>query len=191
MALTKRRYTFEDWLVSPDICPLSELVEGEPVERMPTTPDHGRIVRRLEHWLFRAEEAGLGEVYTGPVAVLLDAGGPRRNAREPDLCFVRRERLAIVTRKAVEGLPDLVIEVRSPTNRADDLPDGPVFEDYRRFGVPVYWIVDPESRTVTQWTRRDGMFTVTAVSRTGDRLAFLLFPELTLPVDDLFRGIPE
>jgi len=59
MALVQTRYTFDEWLDSPQNTMLSELVDGIPVERMGTSSDHGRVVRTLQHWLERAEEAGL------------------------------------------------------------------------------------------------------------------------------------
>ena len=40
MVVTKRRYTYDEWLMSADNTPRAELIEGEPVERMSTTPDH-------------------------------------------------------------------------------------------------------------------------------------------------------
>lgn len=186
MALTRQRYTFDEWVDSPENTALSELVEGIPIERMPTTPDHGRIVRRLEHWLTRAEDAGFGEVHVGPVAVVLDTSGPRRNVREPDLCFVRADRAPIVTEKAIEGLPDLVIEVLSPSNRADDLPGGDIWKDYERFGVPRYWIVDPEMQTVAQYEHHGDKFGPPTVLSRDAWLQSDLFPGLTLPVAAIF-----
>ncbi len=189
MVLTKRRYTFDEWVDSPENTLRAELVEGIPVERMSTTRDHGRVVGELWDWLRRAERAGYGEVAMGPVGVVLDAQGERRNVREPDLCFIQEQRRHVITGKAIEGLPDLVIEVLSPTNRADDLPGGEVWRDYERFGVPVYWIVDPEARTVAQHEHRGDRFVETARLRSGDLLSFPLFPEITLPVADLFADV--
>ena len=57
-----------------------------------------------------------GQVALGPVGVLLDADSTRRTLREPDLCFVSTTRSHIITTKAVEGVPDLIIEVLSPND---------------------------------------------------------------------------
>src|SRR5919201_5336709 len=102
MALTRRRYTFEDWLALPDDGRRYELLEGELVEVPPPTADHARLVSALDRWLGRAEEAGYGLAPAGPVAVVLDATMRRENAPEPDVLFVRKGREHIVTAVAVE-----------------------------------------------------------------------------------------
>jgi Uma2 family endonuclease len=186
MVETRRRYTVDEWLDSPENAMLTELVEGVPVERIPTTWDHGQVVKVLWRWLDRAEQAGYGSVGLGPVAVVLDASGGRRNVREPDLCFVRRDREHIITGKAIEGVPDLVIEVLSLTNRSDDLPGGPVWNDYERFAVPDYWIVDPEEGAVAQYHHEGLQFGAPTVLQAGDTLHHAMLSDITLPVAGLF-----
>lgn len=189
MVLTRRRYRFDEWLDSPENTVLSELAEGIPVERMATSRDHGRVVAELFDWLRRAERAGFGEVALGPVAVVLDASGARRNVREPDLSFVREQRRQIITDKAIEGVPDLVIEILSPRNRIDQLPGGDIWRDYERFGVPAYWIIDPKIRTVSQYTHGGDHYEAPVVLRPGATLASALCPGLTLPVADIFASL--
>lgn len=189
MDLTKQRYSFDQWVDSADNKTLTELVDGIPVERMGTSSDHGGVVRTIQHWLERAEAAGYGSVHLGPETVLLDATGERRNAREPDVFFLSAERDELDTGRAIEGAPDLLIEVLSPTNRADDLPGGSKWRDYERFGVPHYWIVDSETRTVLQFQHVGGRFAGPKVLQSGHVLSFPRFPDITLPVDDLFRHL--
>jgi len=189
MALVQTRYTFDEWLDSPQNTMLSELVDGIPVERMGTSSDHGRVVRTLQHRLERAEEAGYGSVHVGPETVLLDATGPRRNAREPDVFFLSQTRDALDTGRAIEGVPDLVIEVLSTGNRGDVLPGGGKWRDYERFGVPTYHIVDPSARIVTQYMHQGHRFGPARVLTTEDLLSSSLFPGITLPVADLFRNL--
>jgi Uma2 family endonuclease len=193
MVDTRRRYTVDEWLDSPENTTLAELVEGIPVERVSTTWDHGQVVKVLWRWLDRAEQAGYGAVGLGPVAVVLDASGARRNVREPDLCFVRRDREQIITGKAIEGVPDLVIEVLSLTNRSDDLPGGPVWNDYERFRVPDYWIVDPEEGAVAQYHHLGLHFGQPTVLHSGDTLQHAMLPDMTLSVAALFpvRPVPD
>jgi Uma2 family endonuclease len=59
---------------------------------------------------------GPGSVFIAPFDVILD----KTSVVVPDLCFVRRERLEIVTNRGVEGAPDLIVEILSPgTARRD------------------------------------------------------------------------
>jgi len=125
------------------------------------------------------------------VAVLLDANMRRENAPEPDVFFVRRSHEHIITADAVEGVPDLVIEILSPSNRREDLPGGERWDLYVRFGVPAYWTVDPAARTVTQYERRAGLLVEVARLGLGEDLRSPLFPGITLPVAELFRNLRE
>ena len=71
----------------------------------------------------------IGEVYTAPSDVELDAG----NVFEPDLYFVSRERAGILTTQGASGAPDLVVEILSPSTARLDLEKKR--EVYLRSGV--------------------------------------------------------
>jgi len=91
---------------------------------------------------------GLGRVYYAPVDVILH----RNTIVVPDLVFVATQRASIVTERAVEGPPDLLIEILSPSTARRDR--GIKARLYGRFGVPHYWIVDPRARTLTMYEAR-------------------------------------
>lgn len=85
---------------------------------------------------FFVEELELGKVYGSRVAFRLAAlHGP-----EPDIAFVRTERLQQVQRGFVDGPPDVAIEIVSPDSIERDYVRKR--EQYRRAGVKEYWIVD-------------------------------------------------
>jgi len=81
----------------------------------------------------------------GPVDVLFAEG----DYLEPDVLFVSAARAGILSERGVEGAPDLVIEVVSPSTAERDR--GIKLERYRRYGVPEYWIVDPDTGTIERW----------------------------------------
>jgi Uncharacterized protein conserved in cyanobacteria len=84
-------------------------------------------------------------IYFAPLDVILSD----TNAVQPDAMMIRRSRKSIVTSRGVEGPPDLVAEVLSPGSRKKDrLKKMAVYEKH---GVPEYWIVDPETRTLEQY----------------------------------------
>jgi Uma2 family endonuclease len=66
---------------------------------------------------------------------------------EPDLVYVAPGREEILTERGVEGVPNIVVEVLSPSTKAFDL--GTKVRTYREHGVPEVWLVDLESRTVS------------------------------------------
>jgi Uma2 family endonuclease len=103
---------------------------------------HQRLVRSLFLLLQRfVSEGTAGEVFFAPLPIRLWPG----KFREPDLVFVRPERLEY--RGQPEGA-DLVIEVVSEVeaNRRRDIETKP--EEYARAKIPEYWIVDPERRQI-------------------------------------------
>jgi Uma2 family endonuclease len=84
---------------------------------------------------------------------------------EPDLIFVRKNRLGVISERGVEGPPDLLVEILSPSTAARDR--GVKLERYRHFGVAEYWIVDPESRTVEVWDLKGGRTEATVLGPGG------------------------
>ena len=120
-----------------------EVHDGELVMVPAPGTRHQRVVRDLSLRIIQFVEAhAAGEAWFSPVDVVLSD----RVVVQPDIVFVRRDNLGIVDERAVNGPPDLVVEVLSPpTLRADRHRKR---ELYRRFGVPEYWIVDPANRSI-------------------------------------------
>src|SRR6185437_15143342 len=101
----------------------------------------------------QAQDAGYGYIFPGPYAVAFDfpsRGNAAEDVTHPDLLFVGRAREEVIALRFVEGVPDLVIEVLSPSNQRRDLVEKRRIHE--RNGVPYYWIVDPRGRTIAQYT---------------------------------------
>ena len=54
------------------------------------------------------------------------------------------------------GVPDLVVEVLSPSNREHDLVKKKNL--YEKFGVKEYWIVDPQTKATIGYTLDSGKY---------------------------------
>jgi Uma2 family endonuclease len=67
----------------------------------------------------------------------------------PDLVFVPESSREGITNRGVEQPPGLVVEILSPTSASIDRVKKP--RRYGDFGVPEYWVVDPEERVVWVW----------------------------------------
>jgi Uma2 family endonuclease len=63
--------------------------------------------------------------------------------------MIHRNRLHILTKRGVEGSPDLVVEILSPSSVKRDKVSK--VEAYARFGVPEYWIVDMGNEALEQY----------------------------------------
>lgn len=134
--------TYEDYCRTPDGVRY-ELVEGD--LRMTPSPSvsHQEVSKRLIMLLVeRLERRGKGKVHHAPCDVVLS----QHNVLQPDLLFVSKERLGILGKAAIEGPPDLVVEILSEsTERWDRVTKRSV---YARFGVRELWLVDPEAKTI-------------------------------------------
>lgn len=89
---------------------------------------------------------GLGKFYQAPFDVILDKG----NTVQPDLLFIAKENQKIIKEKGVFGSPDLVVEIVSKGSVIRDYVEKK--EDYERFGVKEYWIIDPQNEALQVFT---------------------------------------
>jgi Uma2 family endonuclease len=89
-------------------------------------------------------EHGLGELLWD-VDLLFVSGQFLR----PDILFVPVAAAAGVTDRGMEETPGLVVEVLSPHSKRIDRFKKP--SRYRDFGVPEYWVVDPDGRAIERY----------------------------------------
>jgi Uma2 family endonuclease len=145
----REKATLADFQALPEGPPYHELISGQLVEMPSPTPTHQRIVFQLARRMADfAEEHDLGEVFVVP----LDTHLTDEDAYQPDVLFISRERAGIVEER-IEGAPDLVVEVLSPSTGYYDLTAKR--RVYAETGAREYWIVDPMEETVEVLTRTE------------------------------------
>jgi Uma2 family endonuclease len=151
-------WTEADYLALPATNRLVELSDGKLVVPDMATDPHQLAVGEL-FAAMRAfvRDGALGYVRVAPLPVRLWPG----KFREPDIAFLRREH---GDRRGEQfwGVPDLVVEVissrtdhSSGTERIDRREK---FEEYALAGIPEYWLVDPNRRTIEVYVLREGVY---------------------------------
>lgn len=135
-----------------------ELLDGHLVETDMPSKTHERIVATLiallGHWAW-ARRAG--QVLASGYKIRID----ELRGVMPDVQFFRADNLPEGQEDGLEsGCPDLVVEVISPTSRSKDSVRK--LHDYAAIGVPEYWLVDPEARTLECLRLRDGVYGIVA-----------------------------
>ena len=140
------------------------------------------ISARLGWRLMRfVEEGDLGKVFPAPCDVVLS----NTDVVQPDLLFVSREREHIlVGGDNVQGAPDLVVEILSPSTAGRDRTLKRSL--YARHGVGEYWLVDPDDETVTVMALGEGGFETAAVYRKGQTLTSSTLPGFAVGLDEIF-----
>jgi Uma2 family endonuclease len=132
----------------------AELIDGVMIVHSPASIEHdniGGFTRGLMS--FYSDAKGLG-VVLGPDSLIHLAPG-RKCA--PDVFFIRQGRMPLPLPKEFEGVPDLVVEVLSPSNRRYDLRDKR--QVYREAGVGEVWFIDGDLRQILVDRRRGGNYT--------------------------------
>lgn len=172
--------TYEDYLGFPNDGNRHEILEGEHHVTPPPSLDHQGVAARLLH-LFHLQVRG-GFAFTAPVGVLLSP----ISVVEPDICYVGEERMSLLKQRGIEGAPDIVAEILSPsTARVDQTTKRQV---YAKYGVGEYWLVDTVRCTVRVCTRSEAGFAPAAdrLLAGADRLISPLAPGLDVAVAELF-----
>jgi Uma2 family endonuclease len=175
------KLTWEDIKDFPESHTRVELVDGELIMSPVPSRAHQRICSRLgseiEPWVLRKQ---LGEFFTVALHVVLD----QHVHYEPDLCFIRHDRLNRMRESYFDGSPDLIIEVISESNRSHDTVVK--FRDYERFGVEEYWLVDPREKHVRIHHLEGGRYTSLGVFAPGEKIVTKVLTGLDLDPAQIF-----
>ena len=175
-----RKLTYADYCLTPDD-ERYELMDGELL--MVPAPGTGHQIVAMElgtllHVFVKAR--GLGRVFSAPYDVVLSD----TDIVQPDLLFVSNERAHIRTPTNIRGAPDLVIEILSPLTASRDWGEKRTL--YAQYGVREYWLVAPDTRTVTVLLLDAGAFAEVACYSAGQTLTSPILPGFTANLDDLF-----
>ena len=150
------RLTYEDYANMPDD-ERYELIDGELIMAAAPNLIHQEIIVRLIWQFLPAVRRGLGRVFVAPADVVLS----EYDVVQPDLLFVLKENDHIITAGNVQGAPDLVVEILSPSTARRDWTRKR--ELYAQYGVKELWIADPDTRVGWVMTLRDGEYEIAGI----------------------------
>ena len=178
----ERLWTWEDIVHLPEH-EQPEIVSGKPYFRAVPRGTHGHALGQLM-------------VRLGPSTRLAGKTGwwiciepgirlNRHAIVGPDLAGWRKDRLAELPDDwPLDIRPDWVCEVLSPSNAWYDR--GPKANAYADAGIPWYWLVDPDQRTVEVFENHQARWTLLGCYHGDDRLALPPFDDVEIAVDELF-----
>jgi Uma2 family endonuclease len=182
---SRTKLTYDDFVLFPDDGMRHELIDGEHYVTPSPNPKHQIVLGNLHlligSWL---REHRLGRVMLSPLDVVFT----KFDVVEPDLLFMSNERAAaVLTSKNVQGVPELVVEIGSPSTRKRD--ETIKKRLYERSGVSEYWFVDPELDVVRVYRMSASEFgrPVELWREAGDVLSTSLLPGLDLPLVRIFE----
>ncbi|WP_127583640.1 Uma2 family endonuclease [Paenibacillus koleovorans] len=178
--------SYETYAAMPDDGNRYEVVDGK-LELMSPGPvfAHQSVSGELEFLLKNSCRSDY-VICDAPLDLILSD----TDIRQPDLMMIHRSRLSILTRRGVEGAPDLVVEILSPGSRKRDKVGKA--RTYAKYGVPEYWIVDPDAVTLERYLLQEGkaMFELEDLFEENDTVASDKLPCVSFCVKELFADIP-
>jgi Uma2 family endonuclease len=188
--LRERRLLMEEFILLSSEDGLFEWIDGERVPKMPNVFGHSQTVHTLYDSLSPfVRSHKLGQVYIETRFVLTDDPQWVRGSRIPDMMFIRQQRLDGY-RAANPGyagrplvlVPDLVVEVVSPTDSYSDVQAK--VNRYLADGVAMVWVLDPEIRMVLVERQGSTQKLVDGDILTGDEV----IPEFQVAVSRIFEA---
>ena len=184
MTTTKRKLlTAEDLLALHSKGVKGELIRGVFCETVSTGIEHGEIATNFAGEM-RAfvKPQKLGRVFASDSGIRLERGPD--TVREPDVGFISAVRLPLGTRVTgySEVVPDLVVEIASPSDTVREMYDRAHM--WLRHGVILVWVAHPETQTVNVYRQDGPTITLTdADTLDGDPV----LAGFTLPVREVFE----
>jgi Uma2 family endonuclease len=164
-----------------DVDVYDEIVEGVRYEMKPSPVIiHQVVVLNLQDQLTGSCKPN-GVILPAPVDVYFD----EKNRFIPDIIFISNDNLHIIKPKRIEGTPDLVVEILSPSTSKNDRQGKKSV--YERFGVKEYWIVDSHHYTIEQFLQRDGKFELYHIYSFGETLTSPALSCIHINIDEVFE----
>ncbi|MGH2533321.1 MAG: Uma2 family endonuclease [Thermomicrobiales bacterium] len=179
-----RPLTYDDLLATPEDGKRYEIVGGELyVAASPDLKHQDASGELYERFRAFVRPRRLGRVFHAPTDVKLT----EYDTVVPDVIFVSRERAHIMRPGMIEGAPDLLVEVISPSTRRRDRVHKAAL--YASAGVREYWIVDPTVETILIQRLQGGRYV--PIETIGGILHSTVLVGFELDVARFFASLPQ
>lgn len=177
--------TYEDYLTFPDGDGIKkEIIEGELFMSPAPSIKHQLISRELAFLLHNyIKQNDLGELFFAPCDVVFS----NINVMQPDILFISKNNFQILTELNIQGAPDLIVEISSPSSRDTDR----IYKKnvYQKFGVKEYWIVDPNEEIVEIWVLKDKNFQLNCRASNDQKIDSQLLKGFQIDLHLIFKNV--
>ncbi len=179
MQTTSQKITAREYEQLPE-GPPSQLIGGEIIMSPSPSAIHQLIVGELYSLLKQfVKNNKIGTVILSPIDVFFNES----NVFQPDIIFIPNKNKDII-KQDIKGVPDLIIEVLSPSTAYYDL----VYKKniYEETGVKEFWTVDSEGKGIEVYENVDGKFILFSKSRSKGTVESKLLPGFRVTSEELF-----
>lgn len=176
----RRKLGYEDYARIPADGKRHEILDGALYVTPAPTPLHQRLSKRLQRRLEEHFEGrGLGEVFNAAIDMILG----EHDIAQPDILLVADP--AQMSGRGIKGAPVLIVEVLSPSTRAQDR--GIKLRRYAALGVTHCWILDPDAESLECLRLEGSGYRPIAEARAPETLGHPDWPELRIDLGALWR----
>ena len=177
----KKKYTVEDYNLLEEGAPF-QLINNDLVMSPSPLAVHQQILFDLSEIIVLYNiTSRRGQWMYAPMDVKFDDG----NVLQPDILFISEERKAELIKDRVEGAPDLIIEILSPSNAYYDLRQKK--ELYEKYGVKEYIIIDPIAQNGDLYILKVNVYQLHQKAQKTETLNSVLLAGLSIDLQKLFK----
>jgi Uma2 family endonuclease len=179
---TKNKFTVKDYMLLEEGAPF-QLINYDLIMSPSPNPQHQSISFKLSILLGIHLKATNDKGYaaTAPLDVYFNDG----NVVQPDLIFISTERKAAIVKDKIEGAPDLVVEILSPSNAYYDLRQKK--DLYEKYGVREYIIIDPILQNVEVYVLKEKLFVLDQKVKQPDAFNSTVLNDFSVDLKELFE----
>jgi Uma2 family endonuclease len=178
----KKKYTVDDYLLLEEGAPF-QLINYDLIMSPSPLAIHQQILYELSEIavLHRISQGRKGQWLYSSMDVKFDDG----NILQPDMLYISEERKSELIKDRIEGAPDLVIEILSPSNAYYDLRQKK--DIYEKYGVKEYIIIDPIAQNADLYALRDGAYYLHQKAQKSETLNSLILPGFAIELAKIFK----
>ena len=184
-----KKYTYTDYLTW-QFKERVELIMGKIFQMSPApTTRHQQISWRLSKAIAKLKVLDRCEVFTAPFDVRIRTKGKDylevESVVQPDISIICNK--AKLDEKGCDGIPDLIIEILSPSSSSRDLKEKYLL--YEQAHLPEYWIVNPVDGVISVFCLNDdGVFETTKPYVREETIKSITLPGLEIVIEEIFPG---
>ena len=179
--VTTPKLTYQDY-ANMDGDERYELHDGELILIPSPNTAHQTTSMKIGYRMFSfVEENDLGQVFSAPYDVLFSD----TQVVQPDILFVSNEREHIRTPANIQGAPDMIVEILSPSSVRRDWSYKR--ELYASHSVREYWIVDPVHQIVSVMLLQDGELKIVGTYTEGDTVTSSTLEGFSISLNEIFK----
>ena|ERR1700748_2756594 len=178
----KKKYTDEDYMMLEEGAPF-QLINYDLIMSPSPTPFHQgislQLILTISEYLKGINNQGY--LAFAPLDVRFDEG----NVLQPDIIYISAERKNELVKDRIEGAPDLIIEILSPSNAIYDLRQKK--DIYQKYGVKEYIIIDPVSKNADLYSLKDGEYYLHQRAEKAEAINSALLSGLSFDLNKIFK----